>query len=350
MLFFILDLLTLGAINAIMAVGLNLQYGQAGILNFTYYTFIAIGAYVAAVTTLGKSPLTGGAEQYILQWRLPWPVALLLAGVVAGLLGLVVVLVVVRRLRSDYLAIVTVCIGFIIWNVITNYIPLFNGSNGLFAVPYILNGATVTPIQYTLEVLVVSLVVLAACLWVVRSIFRSPYGRVLRAIREDDVVAASFGKPTTSSRVWVFVIGCFMAGLAGALLVFYISAWNPAAFLPQESFILMAAIVIGGPGNYWGAVLGTFIFIEFLSEIERYLPNIGNGAAVGAGRAILIGIFLIAVVRYRPEGLVPERWLRWYKPSGAHPAGPSGSDPLPPEAGGAGRRRLLGWAGLRGKG
>jgi len=349
MLFFILDLLTLGAINAIMAVGLNLQYGQAGILNFTYYTFIAIGAYIAAVTTLGKPTLTGGVYQYILQWRLPWPLALLLAGVVAALLGLVVVLVVIRRLRSDYLAIVTVSIGFIIWNVITNYIPLFNGSNGLFSVPYILNGATVSTTQYTVEVMVVSLVVLAGCIWVARAIFRSPYGRVLRAIREDDVVAASFGKSTTASRVWVFVIGCFMGGLAGAMLVFYISAWNPAGFLPQESFILMAAIVIGGPGNYWGAVLGTFVFIEFLSEIERYLPNVGNGAVVGAGRAILIGIFLIAVVRYRPEGLIPERWLRWYKVKGPQPGEPPGGEQLTP-GGGSGRRRFLGWATSRVKG
>lgn len=350
MLFFVLDLLTLGAINAIMAVGLNLQYGQAGILNFTYYTFIAVGAYIAAVTTLGKPTLTGGVEQYVLQWRLPWPLALLLAGVVAGLLGLVVVLIVIRRLRSDYLAIVTVSIGFIIWNVITNYIPLFNGSNGLFAVPYILNGATVTPIEYTLEVLVVSVVVLAACLWVARSIFRSPYGRVLRAIREDDVVAASFGKSTTGSRVWVFVIGCIMAGLAGAMLVFYISAWNPAGFLPQESFILMAAIVIGGPGNYWGAVLGTFIFIELLSEIERFLPNVGNGAAVGAGRAILIGILLIAVVRFRPDGLIPERWLRWYKTKGPLPSGPASGDPPQLVTGRRGPHRLWGWALSRGKG
>lgn len=313
MLFFITDLLALGAINAIMAVGLNLQYGQAGILNFTFYTFVALGAYIAAVTTLGKSTLPASFEQYILQWNLPWPVALLLAGAVAGLAGLALVSLVIRRLRSDYLAIVTVSVGFIIWNLITNDVALFNGSNGLFEIPYILGGATQSSIQYTFEILIVSAVLLAGCMWLVRSIFRSPYGRVLRAIREDDVVAASFGKSTTSSRVWAFVIGCIMGGLAGALLVFYITAWNPAAFLAQESFILMAAIVIGGPGNYWGAVLGTFFFVEFLTEIARYLPNTGNGDLVGAGRAIFIGAVLIIIVRFRPEGLVPERWLHWYK-------------------------------------
>ncbi len=336
MIYFIADLLALGAINAIMAVGLNLQYGQAGILNFTYYTFVAIGAYVAAVTTMGHPPVPASEETFILQWHLPWPVALLLAGLVAGILGLFMVLVVIRRLRSDYLAIVTVSLGFIVWDLITNYVPLFNGANGLFNVPYILNGATASEITYTLEVFAVALVVLAACVWAVRSIFRSPYGRVLRAIREDEVVAASFGKATTSSRVWAFVLGCAMAGLAGALLVFYVNAWNPQGFLAEESFILMAAIVIGGPGNYWGAVLGTFVFVEVLSEIERYLPNFGNGALVGAGRAVLIGIVLIVVIRFRPDGLVPERWLRWYRaPAGGAPGGPAGTRPA------AHRRRWL---------
>lgn len=337
MLFFIVDLLALGAINAIMAVGLNLQYGQAGILNFTYYTFVAIGAYVAAVTTMGKPSVPPSLEQYVLQWHLPWPVGLLLAGVVAGVAGLLLVLLVIRRLRSDYLAIVTVSVGFIIWNVITNYIPLFNGANGLFSIPYILNGQTASAIDYTLEILGISVVVLAVCVWVARSIFRSPYGRVLRAIREDEVVAASFGKSLTASRVWAFVVGCAMGGLAGALLVFYLTAWNPAAFLAEESFILMAAIVIGGPGNYWGAVLGTFVFVEFLTEIARYFPNIGNGDLVGAGRAIFIGIVLIVVVRFRPEGLVPERWLHWYgKPGKGGSTGRS-------SAGDLGFRRWWSW-------
>ncbi len=128
-----------------------------------------------------------------------------------------------------------------------------------------------------------------------------------------------------------------MGGLAGALLVFYLTAWNPAAFLAEESFILMAAIVIGGPGNYWGAVLGTFVFVEFLTEIARYFPNIGNGDLVGAGRAIFIGIVLIVVVRFRPEGLVPERWLHWYgKPGKGGSTGRS-------SAGDLGFRRWWSW-------
>lgn len=324
MTFFLLDLLSLGCVNAIMVVGLNLQYGYAGVLNFTYYTFVAIGAYVAAVTTMGKPPTNFGVETYILQWNLPWPVGLLLAGIAAALAGLAMLMLTIRRLRSDYLAIVTVSVGFIIWSFITNYIPLFDGSNGLFGIPYILNGAVVSEPVYTLEILVVAGLILLACLWASRRIFRSPFGRVLRAVREDETVAESFGKDVRVAKIWVFVIGSFIAGVAGGLLAFYITAWNPAAFLPEESFILFAALIIGGSGNYWGAVVGSFVIIELLSEISRYIPTFGNPAVIGAGRAILIGVVLILILQYRPDGLVPERRLRWYREGPTTLPGPPG--------------------------
>jgi branched-chain amino acid transport system permease protein len=317
MLYFILDLLALGCINAILVVGLNLQYGYAGILNFTYYTFVAIGAYVAAVTTMGKPSASLGSQQYILQWSLPWPIGLLLAGLVAAVAGLLLLLLTIRRLRSDYLAIVTVSVGFIIWNFITNYIPLFDGSNGLFGIPYILNGAKVDSQTYTLEMLGLSGAILAMFVWVSRQIYRSPYGRVLRAIREDEVVAESFGKSVRTAQISVFMIGCFMAGIGGGLLVYYLSAWSPASFLPEESFILMAALIVGGTGNYWGAIVGAALIVEALNELSRFLPSLGNPALGGAIRAIVIGVVLIAFLRYRPEGILPERRLRWYRGRGA---------------------------------
>ncbi len=326
MAYFLLDLLALGCINAIMVVGLNLQYGYAGVLNFTYYTFVALGAYVAAVTTMGAPPTNFGVEHYALQWALPWPVGLLLAGTAAAVAGLLMLLLTIRRLRSDYLAIVTVSVGFIVWNFITNYIPLFDGSNGIFGIPYILNGAGVDEPTYTAEILAIAAMILAGCLWVSWRIFRSPFGRVLRAVREDEIVAESFGKDTRAAKIWVFVIGSFMAGVAGGLLAFYLTAWSPAAFLPEESFILFAALVIGGSGNYWGALVGAFVIIELLSEISRYLPSFGHASVIGAGRAILIGVVLILILQFRPEGMLPERRLRWYR-ARALPTGPAQGAP-----------------------
>jgi ABC-type branched-subunit amino acid transport system permease subunit len=310
MLYFITDLLVLGCINSIMVVGLNLQYGYTGLLNFAFYTYVAIGAYIAAVTTMG--PPSSPGISYILGWTLPWWVGIILGGIVASLLGAVVFAFTVRRLRSDYLAIVTVSAAFIFWNVINTFIPLFDGGTGLFSVPYITGNAAISSEQYSAIMVVLSAAILGLFVWTSRRLFRSPFGRLLRSTREDEVVTNAFGRTSWQPQLWVFMIGCFMAGVAGGLFIFYITAWSPYAFLPLESFILLAALIVGGSGNYWGALLGAFVLIEGLAELSRFLPSLGNGADVGAIRAIVIGVVLILVLRYRPEGLIPERWLHWY--------------------------------------
>ncbi|MFZ0128087.1 MAG: branched-chain amino acid ABC transporter permease [Candidatus Dormiibacterota bacterium] len=311
MLFFLTDLLALGCIVSIMVVGLNLQYGYTGLLNFAFYMYVAIGAYIAGVTTMGPPTLPG--ITYIFGWTLPWYVGLLLGGVVAAAAGAVVFAFTVRRLRSDYLAIVTVSAAFIVYNVINSFIPLFDGATGLFNVPPITGNLNVSTEQYSLIVLLVAAILLALFVFISMRIFRSPFGRLLRAIREDETVTSAFGHASWRPQLWVFVIGCFMAGIAGGLFIFYITAWSPSAFLPLESFFLLAALIIGGSGNYWGAVFGAFVVIEGLAELSRYAPTFGSQADAGAIRAIIIGLALILVLRYRPEGLFPERWLKWYR-------------------------------------
>ena len=311
MLYFLTDALVLGCINAIMVVGLNLQYGYSGLLNFAFYIYVAIGAYIAAVTTMGPSATPG--ISYALGWTLPWWAGLLLGGLVAAVLGGLVFLLTVRRLRSDYLAIVSVAVAFIIWNLIDTYQPLFDGDTGLFSVPQITGGANISTEGYSAIMLGLSAAFLALFVWVSRRIFRSPFGRLLRSIREDEQVTSAFGRLSWKPQIAVFIIGSFLAGIAGGLMIFYISAWSPAAFQPLESFILLAALIVGGSGNYWGALVGAFILIEALGEVSRYVPSFGNAANVGALRAMVIGLVLILMLRYRPEGAFPERWLKWYR-------------------------------------
>lgn len=325
--YFLLDLAVLGTITAIMMVGLNLQYGITGMINFTFYTFVAIGAYMTAVTTMGKPPTgfnTGPlAEQYILQWSLPWPIGILIGGVASAALGLIVVLVTVRRLRSDYLAIVTIAVGYIVYTVVNNYIPLFDGANGLFDVPQIANLQT-NP--YALYLTAISLLALIVCVVLSYRVFHSPAGRVLRAIREDTVVARTFGKNVTSAQVVIFVISSFMAGIAGGLLIVYVGAWSPLAFTPTESFLLIAALVIGGTGNYWGAILGAYVILEGLAEFTRLLPQSLEVTAAGPLRAILIGVGLILFLRFRPQGILPESLLKLY---GRRQGAPNSMEPVP---------------------
>jgi ABC-type branched-subunit amino acid transport system ATPase component/ABC-type branched-subunit amino acid transport system permease subunit len=323
MFYFLTDALVLGCINSIMVVGLNLQYGYGGLLNFAFYIYVAIGAYIAGITTMGPSTVPG--ISYELGWSLPWWAGLLLGGAVAAVLGALVFLLTVRRLRSDYLAIVTVAVAFIIWNLIDTYQPLFDGDTGLFNVPQITGSANISTESYSAIMLGLSAALLAVFVWVSRRIFRSPFGRLLRSIREDEQVTAAFGRVAWKPQLAVFTIGSFLAGIAGGLLIFYISAWSPAAFLPLESFILLAALIVGGSGNYWGALLGAFVLIEGLGEVSRYVPNFGNPANVGALRAVVIGLVLILMLRYRPEGIIPERWLRWYRSKQVSPAQAAGA-------------------------
>jgi branched-chain amino acid transport system permease protein len=309
MAFFLLLLLALGSMYAILAVGLNLQYGQAGILNFTFYTFAAIGAYMTAVTTMGHPPATYGHQTYILQWSLPWPVGLLIGGLAAAALGFVIALVAFRRLREDYLAIVTISAGFIIWNIVAQDPRYFNGAIGLVGIPPISKSLPFGSVEYTAAIFGISLAILLACLWLVRRIYRSPYGRVLRALREDEVVAASFGKNVFAAQLWAFEIGCFMAGVGGGLFVLYLGAWNPNGWEPPESFLLLAAVIIGGTGNYYGAILGAFLIGQAVVEGTRFLPILLAPNTVGAVRNMCIGIALILIIRYRPAGLLPESLL-----------------------------------------
>jgi branched-chain amino acid transport system permease protein len=306
------NLLALGCINGIMVVALNLQYGYTGLLNFAFYIYVAVGAYVAGVTTMGPSS-DPQAITYVLGWSVPWYVGLLLGGCAATLLGAVIFSFTVRRLRSDYLGIVTVATAYIIWNFINNFIPLFDGAQGIFNVPYITGNAPLSSVQYSLLVGGIALAILGVFVLVSRLIFRSPYGRVLRSIREDPVVVEAFGRKAWKPQLWIFLMGSFMGGIAGGLFIFYITAWSPNAFMPLESFALMGALVIGGSGNYWGAVFGAFLVLEGLNELTRYVPTLGITAFGGAVRLFSIGLGMILVLRFRPEGLMPERWLHWYR-------------------------------------
>ena len=311
MLFFLTDLLVLGCINGVMVVGLNLHYGYAGLLNFAFYMYVAIGAYMTSVTTMGQPTFPG--VTYIFGWTLPWWVGLIIGGLTAAAISVIVFSFTVRRLRSDYLAIVTVSAAFIMLNVVNSFTPLFDGGTGLFNVPPVTGNLDISSEGYSLIMLALAGFTLGVFVWVSRRIFRSPFGRLLRGIREDEAVTSAFGRASWKPQLWIFVIGSFMAGIAGGLFVLYISAWNPGAFLPIESFFLLASLIIGGSGNYWGAMLGAFVVIEGLAELSRYAPTFGNPADAGAIRAIIIGVALILVLRYRPEGLFPERWLRWYR-------------------------------------
>jgi len=299
-------------IFAISTWGLNLQFGTAGILNFTYITFFAIGGYFTGVSMLGR-PDALSHMRYILGLGLPFPVALLIGTGASCILGALVGLVALRRLRSDYLAIVTVSVGAIVYDLINVNTELFNGADGIAGVPYPFQKALgLDPNTYTIfYVLVAGLFALVLGVVAFR-IYNSPLGRTLRAIREDEDVAAAFGKNTYVFRMIAMVVGCAYAGIAGSLLIGFISALNPGGWTAGETFLLYAALLLGGRGNNWGAVLGAFLLPVLFQEATRYLPQVpGHPELIPAVRNMIVGALLIGILWFRPDGILPERKARF---------------------------------------
>jgi branched-chain amino acid transport system permease protein len=291
----------------IMTWGLNIQFGAAGILNFTFITFMAVGAYVAGVFSLPpQQPGTGVTYVLGLNWHFPLPQ--IMGGLAAALLGFLVGLVALKRLRSDYLAIVTLAVGSIAYTIVGNYTPLFSGWDGLVGVPAPMNEwINLDLLTYELFYVGVSFAFMLIFWFFSHRLLMSPLGRTMRAVRDDVDVAEAFGKDTFRVRMMAMVIGCAYAGVAGALLIGFTGAMSPAGWTAPETFVLWAVLLIGGRGNLVGTMVGTALIIVLFNESTRFLPtNFLTPNLVATIRNIIIGALLIATLRIRPAGVLPE--------------------------------------------
>jgi branched-chain amino acid transport system permease protein len=299
-------------VNNILNWGLNIQFGYTGILNFAFIVFVAIGAYVTGVTSLPKpDPYSG--QTYIFGFSWPFPLTLLAGGVAAALFGVLVGFIALKRLRSDYMAIVTVAVGAIAYDFVGNFRPLFNGWDGIGSVPSpLFDTLNVDFFTYQWFFIGMAGVVMLILWWVAHRIYNSPFGRTLRSIREDIDVSEAFGKNTFRYRMIAMVIGCFYAGIAGGLLIGYITAFNPSGWTAGETFVIWAALLIGGRGNNWGAILGALLVPVAFQEATRFLPqDFLSADLIAAFRNIIVGVLLILVLWFRPQGIIPERKKRF---------------------------------------
>ncbi len=298
---------TLAAITALLALGLNARWGLGGQLDLGYYLFVAVGAYIDGVLTLPPAR-TQPDVSYILGLRLPVVVGFFGAAIVTGLLSLAIGSVALRNLRGDYFAIVTVAATIIGYTAISQYRPLFNGYNGLYGASQPFQGVlNLSPQAYQTFYFGLCVFVLVAVFVVLELLRRSPFGRAVKAVREDEVAAAAFGKNAYRLRLKAYVIGGVVAGLGGGLFMHYISAFNPASWAPLETFLLYGALLVGGTANNLGAVAGALIVLIAFPQLTQLMPAIGNNSNAGpAIQNIVIGLLIIAVLRFRPAGLVPE--------------------------------------------
>jgi branched-chain amino acid transport system permease protein len=282
-------------IYALMALGVNVMWGFAGMVNLGLVGFFAVGAYTSALLTKAGSAIALG---------------MLAAALVASAVGALVSLVTVR-LRGDYLAIVTLGFAETIRIVASNAIGLTNGTDGISGIPGPYRG-TLSPEAFNLLYLAVVAAIVAAAYLCMERLRASPFGRVLRAIRDDEQVAAVAGKHVTLFKVKAFAIGSAALGLAGALYAHYTSYIAPDIFVPLFTLYIKLALLAGGLGNNRGAILGAFAVV-FLLEATRFaipwVPGVTpvQGAAI---REFLVAALLIVMLRYRPAGLLPERLVR----------------------------------------
>jgi branched-chain amino acid transport system permease protein len=279
-------------IYALMALGVNVVWGFAGMVNLGLVGFFAVGAYTSALLTL----------------KAGWSIAAGMGAaiVVAALVGALVALITVR-LRGDYLAIVTLGFAETIRIVASNAIWLTNGTDGLSGIPGPGRGR-LSPEMFNLVYLAIVGVIVAIAYAMNERLRSSPFGRVLRAVRDDEQIAAVAGKHVTLFKVKAFAISSAALGLAGALYAHYTSYIAPDIFVPLLTLYIKLALLAGGLGNNRGAIVGAFAVV-FLLESTRFVIPFVPGITPVQGAAIrefLIASFLLVMLRYKPTGLVPE--------------------------------------------
>jgi branched-chain amino acid transport system permease protein len=305
--FYISTLLIYLFIDIMGVLGLNLQFGVAGIINFAYIVFVAVGAYTAAVLTLGPDH-PDNFQHYVFGANWPFPLPILAGGAAAGLISLMVGVISLRRLRSDYQAMVMLVLSLIATLVATNAGGLVNGPAGLANVPQPLFDQLGLPqLQYQWVYVGWCAFLTVVVFLFVRGITRSPLGRTLRAMRDNERAAAALGKGITRLRLMIFVVGGVIAGISGAVFVEFIQAWSPGSWLYPETFVFLAAILVGGTANNWGVMVGTLLVPVVFLEATRFLPPILYPGFIEAMQWVCIGLLILVFLWFRPTGLFPER-------------------------------------------
>ena len=288
-------------IYALLSLGLNIQWGFTGLFNAGIAGFFAIGAYTSAILT---SPAVawrlGGFEWPILAG---WAAAMVMAIAIAWPIGRICL-----RFRSDYLAIATIGVAEIVRLVIKSEDWLTGGSRGITAIPRPFGDLPYLQSQLAYLALVV-VAVLVVYLLVERQL-RAPWGRMMRAIRDNEAAAAAMGKDVEARRLQAFMFGSAIMGLAGAMFVHFNRSITPEAIDPMiATFLIWIMLILGGSGNNRGAILGAALIWIIWSVSELLTDRLPTEMAIQAKyiRIFIIGLTLQLVLRFRPEGILPEK-------------------------------------------
>lgn len=296
-----ISLVTMGGLYAILALGLNVQWGFTGLFNAGVAGFFAVGAYVSAILTTPEQPSQLGG------YSMPLWVGAMAAVIASAVIGWGVARICVR-LRADYLAIATIGIAEILRLGFKNESWATNGPRGIANIPKAFEDLPEPWNQLAFAGLVLG-VVLVLYLLLERA-RTSPWGRVMVAIREDETAARAAGKDVLRLRVQGFVLGAAIMGLGGALMAQYIKFMDPKTVDPLlATFLVWVMLIAGGSANNRGAILGAFLIWTVWSATEILTGFLPDEWAVRTAyiRIFLIGLALQIVLQRYPQGILPER-------------------------------------------
>lgn len=292
----LLTIIVIAGIYGVMTVALNLQYGNAGLINFGIVAYFAAGSYAYVIAT-NRPPLP--LDNYLWGFGFPMWVGFVFAGVAAVVLAAITAGPTLR-LRGEYLALVTFAFAEVLHSILVNELRLSNGTVGFTGIdrPFrdLVSGSTYAYLFAAMVLVMLVLTYVAG-----QRIVNSPFGRTLRAIRDDEVAAELAEKPIAKMRLQIFLLSALLTGFAGALYAWYTTVVNPGLFTAEVTFVVWIALILGGAGSNRGAIVGAFVLVGF-EEALRYLDFTPDVAArVSAVRGALVGLLLILLLRYRGE-------------------------------------------------
>ncbi|MER9679956.1 branched-chain amino acid ABC transporter permease [Mesorhizobium sp. M0184] len=295
--------LTTALIFSLITLGLNLQWGLTGLFNVGVAGFVAIGAYTSALlTTPDDAARLGGFDLPIL---IGWLGAMLLGGVAAAITGIATL-----RLRSDYLAITTFGVAVVVQLVALNAQKLTGGPFGIGFIPRPFGGLAETPLLFNLSNLAIVSVVTLIVYLALEHLSRSPWGRVLKALREDERAAISLGKSARFYRVQAFAVGGAIMGLAGALQAHFTGFIAPDNYLPALTFQVWVMLIVGGSGSNIAAVIGSILVWAIWAgsgALTSMLFSPEQQARAASLQIVAIGVMLCVILLVRPNGLFGDR-------------------------------------------
>lgn len=303
--------LTTALIFSLISLGLNLQWGLTGLFNVGLAGFVAIGAYTSAILTTPDDPARlGGFGMPIL---IGWLGAMVVTCIAAGITG-----VATLRLKSDYLAITTFGVAVVVQLVALNSQPLTGGAFGIGFIPRPFGGLAETPLLFNLSNLAIVAIVTLAVYLALEHLSHSPWGRVLKALREDERAAISLGKSARFYRVQAFAVGGAIMGLAGAVQAHFIGFIAPDNYVPTLTFQVWVMLIVGGSGSNKGAVIGSILVWAIWAgsgALTSVLFSPEQQARAASLQIVAIGVMLCVILLVRPNGLFGDmpRRLRFGK-------------------------------------